>query len=138
MQATKADIPHILDMGERFHKLSPWRDRPYVREAVEQTLSNLIESPVGVLLYNGTGILGGVISPIYFGGGWVAQELFWFADRNGKELLDAFEEWAGEQGADCVVMAHLTLGEEADERMRRIYEKRGYSLRETHFYKGLE
>lgn len=138
MIATEADIPHILELGEKFHALSPWRDRPYVPEDVERTLRGLMVSDQGALLYNGSGILGGVLSPIFFGGGVVAQELFWFAEANGRELLEAFEAWAKESGADCIMMAHLTMGEDADARMKQIYEKRGYALRETHFYKGLD
>jgi hypothetical protein len=136
-EATEADIPAILDLGERFHALSPWRDRPFDREATERTVANLIASPQGVLLFNGEGILGGVLAPIYFGGGLIAQELFWFADRGGRELLDGFETWAREQGACGVLMVNLVLDERTDAIMNRMYERRGYALRERHFYKEL-
>lgn len=135
--ATEADIPAILDLGERFHALSPWRDRPFDRGATEQTVRNLISAPCGALFFNGAGILGGVLSPIYFGGGLVAQELFWFADRGGRELLDAFEAWAAENGAAGVLMVNLVMNERTDAVMNRMYERRGYQLRERHFYKEL-
>lgn len=136
-EAVEADIPAILELGERFHAISPWRDRPFRRDATERTVRGLIESDYGVILFNGTGILGGVISPIYFGGGVIAQELFWFADRSGRELLDAFEGWAAENGACGVVMVNLVLEDRADAIMNRMYERRGYALRERHFYKEL-
>ena len=44
-------------------------------------------------------------SPIYFGGGRVAQELFWFADSDGRELLDAFEDAGSFQVFDAVIPA---------------------------------
>lgn len=135
MQARESDIPAILDLGERFHALSPWRDRLFNRGATEKTVRTLISAPTGALFYNGHGILGGMLSPIYFGGGTVAQELFWFADKNGRELLDAFEAWAKERGADGVIMVNLALGEREDAVMNRMYERRGYQLRERHFYK---
>lgn len=136
-EAAEGDVPAILDLGERFHALSPWRDRPFDRAATEQTVRALIAAPTAAMLFNGSGILGGILSPIYFGGGIVAQELFWFADRDGRALLDAFEAWAKANGADGILMIHLTLGEREDRVMSRMYERRGYGLREKHFYKEL-
>lgn len=136
-EAVEGDIPAILELGQRFHALSPWSDRPFNREATEQTVRNLIASPQGVLLFNGSGILGGVLAPIYFGGGLIAQELFWFADKGGRELLDGFERCAEASGACGVLMVNLVMDERTDAIMNRMYERRGYALRERHFYKEL-
>lgn len=136
-EAGEADIPAILELGERFHALSPWSDRRFRREATERTVRALIEQPNAVLLFNGHGILGGVLSPIYFGGGVVAQELFWFADSRGRELIKAFEEWAHANGADGVLMVNLALDDRTDALMHRMYSRMGYSLRERHYWKEL-
>lgn len=136
-EAVGADIPAILDLGERFHGLSPWRDRPFNRDATEQTVRNLIASPHGALLFNGAGILGGVLAPIYFGGGLIAQELFWFADRGGRELIKGFEGWARDNGADGVLMVNLALNARTDALMDRMYQRMGYGLRERHYWKDL-
>lgn len=135
--ATREDIPAILDIGERFHVFSPWRDLPFSREATAQMLERLMDADEGALFYNGHGILGGVVSQIYFGGGLVAQELFWFADKGGRELLEAFEAWAAEKGATGVLMISLAIDERTDERMDAIYRRRGYALRERNYYKEI-
>lgn len=134
-EAVPGDFPAILEMGRRFHEFSPWRDRPFSDEATLAMLQRITDSEDAVLFTNGTGILGGVVAPIYFGGGKVAQELFWFADKGGRELLDAFEAWAKERGADGILMISLALDERTDQRMGKIYERRGYRLRERNFYK---
>ena len=137
-EATPEDFPAILEMGRRFHEFSPWRDRPFSDDATLEMLHRITDSDEAVLFTNGTGILGGVVAPIYFGGGVVAQELFWFADKGGRELLDAFEQWAEDKGASGALMISLAIDEKTDERMGKIYERRGYRLRERNYYKGLD
>jgi hypothetical protein len=137
MQASISDVPALLKLAKQFHSMSSWRDRPFKREAMRETLINIIRNPNGVLFYNGTGMIAGFVSPIYFGGGMVAQELFWFAEKNGRELLDAFEVWANKVGADGVLMVNLALDERTDRIMNAMYERRGYSLRERHYWKEL-
>lgn len=137
-EAAPGDFSAILEMGRRFHEFSPWRDRPFSDDATLEMLQRITDSDDAVLFTNGTGILGGVVAPIYFGGGVVAQELFWFADKGGRELLDAFEQWADDKGASGVLMISLAIDEKTDERMGKIYERRGYRLRERNYYKGLD
>lgn len=134
-EATAHDLPAMLDIGRRFHEMSPWKDRPFSDEATMEMLARMDASPDAVVLFNGSGVLGGMIAPIYFGGGTIAQELFWFADKNGAELLTAFEDWAQGKGADGVMMISLALDEKTDGRMSKIYERRGYELRERNYYK---
>lgn len=136
-EATAQDLPALLDIGERFHKLSPWRDRPYSPQAVVDTLARMTASPDAVVLFNGTGALGGMVAPTYFGGGLVAQELFWFADKSGRELLDGFEEWARDKGACGVAMISLAIDERTDSIMGKVYERRGYGLRERTYFKEI-
>lgn len=136
-EATPEDFGAILEIGRRFHAFSPWRDRPFSDQATLEMLERITASDDAVLLWNGSGILGGLVAPIYFGGGVVAQELFWFADANGRELLDAFEAWAEDKGAAGVLMISLTIDERTDARMDRLYTRRGYGLRERNYYKEL-
>jgi hypothetical protein len=133
--AALEDVPDMVRMGARMHSMSPWSGRPFDPDATANMMAGLIASPDGVLLWTGEAMLGGLIVPIYFGGGRVAQELFWFADRGGLALLTAFEAWAKDKGADVIVMASLALGPEADERLGRLYERRGYKIRERHYAK---
>lgn len=137
LEASISDIPALLKLAQRFHAMSSWSDRPFKRDAMRETLINIIRNPNGVLLYNGTGMIAGFVTPIYFGGGVVAQELFWFADKNGRELLDAFEGWADKVGADGVLMVNLALDDRTDRVMDAMYRRRGYTLRERHYWKDL-
>lgn len=135
--ATIEDIPAIVELGKKFHDLSPWRDRPFDADQTAEFLAGMIENPNACLFWNGEGMIGGVIAPIYFGGGLVAQELFWFAEKGGMSLLDTFEEWAHNAGASGLIMVSLSLNERADSLMDRIYQRRGYRLRERTYYKDL-
>ena len=136
-EATPEDFDAILKIGQRFHAFSPWRDRPFDADATRDMLNRMMASDDAVLLWNGTGILGGIVAPIYFGGGLVAQELFWFADANGRELLNTFEAWAKAKGAAGVLMISLAIDERTDQRMEAIYQRRDYALRERTYYKDL-
>lgn len=133
---TEADLPAVLEIGERFHAFSPWRDRPFNRFAVTDTLARMSANPDAVVLFNGSGVLGGLIYPMYFGGGTVAQELFWFADRAGMQLLDWFEQWAKAKRADGVSMISLSIDDRTDGVMEKLYTRRGYELREKAYWRA--
>ena len=135
--ASVSDVPHLLKLAQKFHAMSSWRDRPFNRDSMRETFINIIRNPNAILLYNGTGMIAGFLSPIYFGGGIVAQELFWFAEKNGRELIDAFEDWAKESGADGVLMVNLALDDRTDRVMDAMYRRRGYTLRERHYWKDV-
>ncbi|WP_370878732.1 GNAT family N-acetyltransferase [Phyllobacterium ifriqiyense] len=68
----------------------------------------------------------------------VASELIWWIEpayrgRSAVAMLDAYEEWAREQG--CVFVNMVGLG--ADPLTTRLYERRGYSATERHFMKSI-
>lgn len=135
--ATHDDLDHIVQLGERFHAQSPWADMLYEPETVRALLARMIDSDDAALFYNGSGMIGGVLSKPYFGGGLLAQELFWFADKGGRELLDTFEEWAHNAGASGVIMVSLETNERISGVMAKLYERRGYAIRERSYWKAL-
>ena len=136
-EATIDDLPHLLEIGERLHAMSPWSDQVFCPEQTSQTISSLIASPDGVVFYNGQGMLGGIVAQAAFGVGRVAQELFWFADAGGRDLIQAFEQWSADQGANGVIMLNLALDPRTDKLMDRLYSRRGYEMRERTYYKDL-
>lgn len=136
-EATLSDVPNIVAIGRRFHAISPWSDQPFCGERTANTIISLMDAPNGVVFYNGHGILGGVVSQALFGSGIYAQELFWFADKGGRDLIQAFEEWAKTQGAKGVIMLNLTLDPRTDKLMDRMYKRKGYAMRERSYYKDL-
>lgn len=130
LEATEADIPRILDMGERFHAAAgnPW---PYSRSYTEAGLFRLLEA--GCVFVSREGMIGGLLAPTWCRPDWlVAVELFWWAeDRNGLALLRRFEAWADEKLANEVRLTSLANLPAAD----RIIRRCGYEPREISYSK---
>lgn len=51
----------------------------------------------------------------------------------GKEMMDAYEYWAKMKGCRQIQYGFLTEG--ADPRMKKMYERRGFTMGEETFYK---
>lgn len=132
--ATHADVPQIMEWGRAFHAYSPWARDEFDAEAVRAAVTGLIDGEDRVILIHEHGMLGGLIGPVWTSPHVrMAQEAFWWADKGGKALLDAFEEWARQSGAKYVTM--LSLPDEKAERMRQLYARAGYAPSESAFLK---
>jgi len=73
-----------------------------------------------------------------FGPVRLARETVWWIEPHHRGLaavrmLDAYEDWAGEQDCDFTGMA----GMGADPEVSKLYRRRGYRTAETHFLKAL-
>lgn len=83
------------------------------------------------------GVVGGLKYPDPNDGDLVVSECFWFVVKEkrgrGIELLDAFERWAKEEGAKRIIMVHLSGL--MPERIKLLYERRGYKEIEVHYVK---
>ncbi|MFM7012462.1 MAG: hypothetical protein ACKO0Z_24565 [Betaproteobacteria bacterium] len=133
-EATEGDIPQLLAMGEEFITSA---GHEFDAEVAEKTLRNLILSDTSVILVNDkcTAMIGGLVYQNFFGKGIVAQELFWWASSNGLALLQAFEDWAKDMGADKVMM--ICLEKLSPERVGKIYMRRGYSPLEHSYVRAI-
>lgn len=131
-EATHADLPRIVELGAAFHAMSPYGVIPFAPEAFEGFAGRLIDG--GVILLSEDGMIGGLLSPLYFNPAVVmGAELFWYAGKTGKALREAFEQWARDRGAQGVQFSGL-----ADERqaaIRRVFERAGYTAGEQAFFK---
>lgn len=132
--ATPQDIPALLEIGRRFTAAA---GMPFDEQALTQTLEQLMAADDGVLLVTAeaTGVLGGIAFRNPFNTERTAQELFWWAEQGGLDLLAAFESWAAEHGATRVVMVCLEALE--PERVERIYRRRGYVPLERGFERAI-
>lgn len=89
-QATQADMPHLLEMGKRFHDLArpqwPWSAAGFER---------LVASLPFVSITDG-GFLAGTKGPFPLSPEWiVAHEILWFAeDGTGMRHAREFRKWA--------------------------------------------
>lgn len=132
-RATLDDMPAVLDRGATFLSQSPYAWAGLDREAFATFAARMIED-AGVIFLGDTGIIGGVLSPLYFNPGvLLAAELFWWAPTEGQALRQAFEAWAAEIG--CVGVACSGLAGEREGAIRRIYERHGYATTEVSFMK---
>lgn len=103
-----------------------------------------IESGIGAIfgLFMGeelAGVMGALIFPEPNSGEKQAMEMFWFvtpkARGRGLSLLPKYEEWARAEGAKQICMAHLH--DLQPERLKQLYERRGYRPMETHYLKEI-
>lgn len=136
-RAIEADIPALVEMGRKFHAMAPHGPMGAFDEAgVENVLRFLITSPSALVLTNGDGAIGGVLSPVYFNPSkTMAEESFWWARKGGKELLQEFERAARLMGADFVLLS--TLENELSTVIDRVVSRVGYLPVERRYLKEL-
>lgn len=126
------DIPRLISYLCKFHQLSPYADLAFSPGATRLLLQGLIKRPSACVFIHDHGAIAGEISPLRFGKGIAAQEIFWWAERNGIALLSAYEDWAVAKSADLISMIGLQ-----DPRVAKIYGRRGYQPAEQTYLKGL-
>lgn len=139
--ATRADIPDIVDLGERH-----WRESRYGRwmepnRAVMAGLARaLIEQPSGFVLVDEqggaiVGMIGVAVTGHIYSGELVMSELFWYAPPesrgSGVRLLKRAENWARDNGVKHSAMIA------PDERVAAFYERMGYAALEVNYIKPL-
>ena len=108
--ATHDDIPALVDIGREFVAMSPHRILgEFDPEAVARMFGFMIDNPATcVLLTNDCGLIGGIMTGVYFcPTEMMMEELFWFAHKGGRDLLKAFEKKAREMGADYIYLSTL-------------------------------
>jgi hypothetical protein len=130
------DIPAIVELGGRQAALARICIG-YDPASVAAMLENLIASPDGILLFDGTGMIGGICYPHPFNlSVKVGQEAFWYSEGGtGLALLDACEAKAKENGVRFwTMLAEETMRPKA---VGRILERRGYRPLEHSYIKEL-
>lgn len=125
-----ADLTRLIDYIREFHAASPWSVLPYSTAVTRQNLQAMIASPESVIFVHDYGCIGGSLVPLKFSPGLLAQEMFWWAEKDGLSLLSAFEKWAKAIGASAICMADLP-----ESRVAPIYRRRGYSRAENFYTK---
>jgi len=138
MTAARKLDTDLAELGRRFHAMSPWRHTPYDADAVSAFLVELANNPDGYLVCTEHGLIGGVLSPLWFAPSvTVAVELFWYSESKGEgqKLRDGFEAWAKERGAGYTQFSILSDKHEED--MRRAMMRQGYDAIEVGLRKAL-
>ena len=131
-EASWDDIPQLMSYISEFHKASPWAGEAFSPAATRTDLQNLISHPSACVLMHDHGVIGGQLTPLRFGKAMLAQELFWWAKKDGLSLLRGFENWAADNGADLICMVSLS-----GSKIGKIYERRGYEPRELFYVRHI-
>lgn len=141
------EIPLLLPLARRFHESllqGNLNHAPLNEQHFLNVLNTHLGNDTGFVLVAGSPIQG-MICGIMFDDMSTAEkccmEFFWFvepAERGsiGLRLLDALEQEARSRGAVRVLMAHLAS--EQTSKFARLYERRGFQLKEQIFVKFLE
>lgn len=128
------DVPECVGYARKFHAQSTWQHIPFCEDSARATITGLINNEEAIIFLNGTGFIGAVMAPVLFNHDFrIAYEMFWFAERNGRELIAAYEAWADSNKA---IPLMVCLEDEKVETMSRLYRRRGYRPTERYFVKG--
>lgn len=141
------EIPLLLPLARQFHETllrGNLNHAPLNEAHFQKILTHHLMVGTGFILVAGSPIRG-MICGIMFEDMSTAElccmEFFWFVDKNergsiGLKLLDALEAEARSRGAVRVMMAHLSS--EGNDRFGRVYERKGFAIKEQIFVKNLE
>lgn len=145
--ATLADVPILVDHAYKLYQQSTYSyvswDRDRAQQMIEKAIVEGGKDFLVLLSYDGDKIVGGVMAYAFeplFSRERVAVESYLWLDeefrtsRRGSELLDAYEYWCKLVN---VKIAQVGLLASADPRMAKFYERRGYRVGETVYYKEL-
>ena len=135
--ATEADIPGLLAMGQLFHEMSPHHGMgEYDKKAIARMLRFMIGNEAALVLTNGSGVIGGVMAPVYFNPSMLMmEEAFWWAKKGGRNLLKEFIAESRKMGADYVLLS--TLENKMQKVVDRIVTREGFSPLERRYLKEL-
>ena len=145
--ATPADVPSIVTLGERFFKAAEWHKvATWHAPSITATLERMIAAPEAILLVaeaSGAvvGMAGAMTYPAYFNAAQtMGSELFWYVDPAhrsgcGAAMLDTMETRARELGCKAFIMGAVAT--QRPETMARVYARRGYRPAEQTFIKAL-
>jgi hypothetical protein len=135
----------LVELGEvlkEFYKMVPYEQKEVNVPHWASVWMNLLTAGVGRvlglwtngLLVGGIGIL---ITPSLEDGTLVAQEAFWFVTEEsrggGMKLFIKGEELARSTGAERMHMIHLSNS--MPDKLKKLYERRGYREIETTYMK---
>lgn len=144
--ATPADIPAIVAMGERFYATTRYREfAEFCAETVAELAHTLIDRGIVLLAEADTGdvvgMVGLFVAPFMFNRDrCAAYEVMWWVNQDaqgagaGKALLAAVEPACRAAGCHAAQMVHLTT---SPPQAAALYERLGYAHSETSYTKVL-
>jgi len=138
VKASISDIPHIVKLGRKFHKVCPWYGEvDYNPVDFADFLKLLIEGQ-GAVFISPNAMCGGMLSAPYFNASAdIATELFWYAEKGeGEAVRREFEAWSISVGAEFIQMT--CLADRREKAVRRLYARHGYAAKEVNLFKKVK
>jgi GNAT superfamily N-acetyltransferase len=145
--ATKEDVIDLAILGKQFVKESKNNYLGWDATKVYNSLFDVIERDdfcVIVLEEEEDGVVGmfiALVTPCFFSNLKQAVEIVWYVDpdhrgsRTALKMLSMYEEWADFRDAVCVNLVNLDILN--GEKVKKMYERKGYRLVENTFVKEL-
>ena len=124
------DIPRLITYISAFHAETPWSALSLSEASLKLGLQAMILSPQQCIYIHEFGAIGGQLAPVRFSADVLAQEVFWWSERDGLPLMQAFEGWAQDMGARGICMASMS-----DSRVAKLYARKGYQPAEQFYLK---
>lgn len=131
--ATQDDLPRLMAVAGDFWAVSPWSA---TIEMDDVAVCDMLEKAIdgGSCFVGERGVIFGFMGPLWASPQHkIAVELAWWGAGEGLALLEAFEQWAKDNGAIGVQMS--TLGGLDDEKTEAKLRKAGYKPSERGFFK---
>lgn len=135
-QAALSDVGRLIELGTRFYE-DDGQKNAGAFELARFAIAHITE-PSRVCLVAGdpiSALLCGVVQPHYFTGEPTAFKTAWYAlpksSGRGAHLLQAFEDWAAENGARRLLISGRR------ERTLKLLERLSYHTLETVFTKDI-
>lgn len=130
--AVESDVPALLAMGREFHAYAYTGMGDLDEERALRLLRSLMVSPHGLVLTNGVGAIGGIMSPGWFQkGALIMEEAFWWSAQGGRDLLREFVAQSRAKGATSIMLS--TLDNERSTAVDRIVKRFGFTPMERRY-----
>jgi L-amino acid N-acyltransferase YncA len=130
--ATKEDVPSIIEMLEALHKISSFAPLDFSEIQTKRAIYSFIDSGQFVRVIDNegdvTGVFIGIVAPCWFGMDFIAVDMSWYVKpksrgRDSVLLVKEFIQWAKDKGAKQFRPGVSTGNESAC----RIYRKLGFT-----------
>ena len=144
--ANEEDVIDLVILGKEFAKEAQVGFLGWSNDKVSRSLSDAIarDDFLVVVMRHRTeavGMLVAFVTPCFFSDAMQAVEIVWYATpehrgtKGAHRMVEHYEKWAKEAGAVCTNLSNLDILK-AD-RVRKLYERKGYRLTENTFIKRL-
>lgn len=140
---TTEELPLCPPLGQEFFATGAFPGK-LIPEVFVRRWTEILNAGIGSIhgLFAGDrllGIIGGILFRDPNDDALVASEMFWFVPREHRgtlgslRLVDAYESWAKNMGAERLTMIHLEAL--APAALEKLYLRKGYTKVESHYIK---